>query len=137
MAASSGGGRPGPGANVPGRTGGSRDEIDDLWLKARDLVDTLRDEQLTAPVTVDYIDKRVSDPEAFRRMFDKVAKAEAGKFSDVVTGVGRSLDEALKETLAARKLHSERAEECPRQYRSFVDAYFEALSKAATAKAAE
>ena len=110
-------------------------EIDELWFKARDLADTLRDEELADQATLDYIHQRVEDPKAFRRMFDKVKKAEAGKFSDVVTGIGKSLDEVLKETLSAKKLHSERREECPVQYRSFVDAYFEALSKVATAKA--
>jgi hypothetical protein len=127
-------GQPGPGTNVPGGKGGPRDELDELWVKARDLSDTLEDEQLAEQPTLDYLRERVSDPTAFRQMFDKVKKAEAGKFADVVTGVGKSLDEVLKETLSAKKLHSERGEECPPQYRAFVDAYFEALSKAATGK---
>jgi len=127
-------GRAGPGSNVPGGVGGPRDEIDDLWFKTRDLADTLDDEQLADQATLDYIDHRVKDPRTFRRMFDKVKKAEAGKFADVVTGIGKSLDEVLKETLSAKKLHAERAEECPPRFRSFVNAYFEALSKAATRK---
>jgi hypothetical protein len=134
MAVSSTPGRPGPGANVPGGAGSARDEIGELWFKARDLAETLRDEQLAEQPTLDYLGRRVKDPQAFRQMFDKVKKAEAGKFSDVVTGIGKSLDEVLKETLAAKKLHSEQGEECPHQYRSFVNAYFEALSKVATAK---
>jgi hypothetical protein len=137
MGASPSQGRPGPGTNVPGGAGKPHDEIGDLWLKARELADTLRNEQLADQATLDYVGKRVTDPESFRQLFDKVRKAEAGKFSDVVTGIGKSLDEALKETLAAKKLHSEQGEECPHQYRSFVDAYFEALSKAATGKATE
>ena len=128
-------GRPGPGTNVPGGAGRPRDEVDALWLKTADLATTLRDEELADQTTLDYIHDRVKDPESFRRLFDKVKKAEAGRFSDVVMGVGKSLDEVLKETLSAKKLHSERSEECPPQYRSFVDAYFEALSKAATGKA--
>ena len=127
-------GRPGPGSNVPGGVLSGRDEIDDLWLKASDLAGTLGDEQLADPATLDYIRRRVKDPQTFRQMFDKVKKAEAGKFADVVTGVGKSLDEVLKETLSAKKLHSEQREECPPQFRSFVNAYFEALSKAATGK---
>jgi hypothetical protein len=127
-------GQPGPGRNEPGRAGGPRDEIDDLWFRARDLAETLRDEELADDATLDYIGRRVEDPKAFRRMLEKVKQAEAGKFADVVTGVGRSLDEILKETLSAKKLHSERREECPAKYRTFVDAYFEALSKAATAQ---
>ena len=134
MAMASTEGRPGPGQNVPGGMGSSRDPIDELWVKARDLADTLRDEQLAEDSTLDYIGRRVKDPKAFRKMFDKVRKAEAGKFADVVTGVGKSLDEVLKETLSAKRLHSERREECPAQYRSFVDAYFETLSKVATGK---
>ena len=132
MAMPSSPGRPGPGQNVPGGAGRADAEIDDLWLTARDLAQTLRDEELTDPATLEYIDRRVQDPERFREMFEKVRKAEAGKFSDVVRGVGRSLDEVLEETLSARKLHAERREECPAKFRSFVDAYFEALSKAAT-----
>ena len=128
-------GQPGPGSNVPGGAGGSRDEIDDLWFKAHDLAGTLRNEQLADEPTLDYIHRRVKDPSTFRSMFDKVKKAEAGKFSDVLTGIGKSLDEVLKETLSAKKLHSERQEECPPKYRTFVDAYFEALSKAAAGKA--
>ncbi|HUT00970.1 MAG TPA: hypothetical protein VM031_00840, partial [Phycisphaerae bacterium] len=131
-------GRPGPGTNVPGgMPGGLRDDIDDLWFQARDLADTLRGDQLADKATLEYIHKRVEDPKTFRRMFDKVKKAEAGKFSDVLTRVGKSLDEVLKETLSAKKLHSERREGCPAQYRSFVDGYFEALSKAATGKATD
>jgi hypothetical protein len=126
--------RPGPGRNVPGGTTGSRDEIDDLWVKARDLADTLRGEELADPAQLDYIGRRVRDPKAFRRMFDKVRRAEAGRFADVVTGVGRSLDEVLKETLSAKKLYAEQREECPPQYRSFVNAYFETLSRRATEK---
>ncbi|MGB2824371.1 MAG: hypothetical protein WBF17_25575, partial [Phycisphaerae bacterium] len=128
-------GRPGPGSNVPGGAGRPGDEIDDLWFKAHDLADTLRNEQLADEPTLDYVQRRVKDPSAFRSMFDKVKKAEAGKFSDVLTGIGKSLDEVLKETLSAKKLHSERQEECPPKYRSFVDAYFEALSKAAAGSA--
>jgi hypothetical protein len=125
-------GRPGAGQNVPGGAGRADEEIDDLWLTARDLTRTLRQEELVDGTTLEYIERRVQDPKRFREMFDKVRKAEAGKFSDVVTGVGRSLDEILEETLSARKLHAERREECPAKFRSFVDAYFEALSKAAT-----
>ena len=128
-------GKTGPGTNVPGGAGSARDEFDELWVKAHELVQTLRDEQLAEPAAVDYLAQRVRDPQAFRGMFDKVKQAEAGRFSDVVTGIGKSLDEVLKETLAAKKLNSEQREECPSQYRPFVDAYFEALSKAASAKA--
>ena len=127
-------GTAGLGSNVGGGAGPARDDVDQLWLKARDLADTLRDEELADTTTLNYLDRRVQDPESFRRMFDKVRKAEAGKFASVVTGIGRSLDEVLKETLSAKRLHSERREECPPQYRSFVDAYFESLSKAATKK---
>lgn len=130
--ASPGGGRPGPGANTPG---GRRDEIDALWFKARDLARTLRDEELAEPAALDYVHRRVKDPQTFRRMFEKVRKAEAGQFADVVTGIGKSLDEVLEETLSAKKLHSERQEQCPPAFRPFVNAYFESLSKAATAKA--
>jgi len=127
-------GRPGPGTNVLGGAGRGGDEIDDLWFKARDLAETLRDEQLADDATVDYIHRRVEDPKAFRTMFEKVKKAEAGRFANVVTGVGKSLDEVLKETLSAKKLQAERREDCPQKFRSFVDAYFESLSKAATGK---
>ncbi|MBM4039192.1 MAG: DUF4175 family protein [Planctomycetes bacterium] len=128
-------GTPGGGSNVGGGAGTGRDDVDQLWLKARDFADTLRDEELADPTTLNYLDRRVQDPESFRQMFDKVRQAEAGKFASVVTGIGKSLDEVLKETLSAKRLQSERGEECPPQYRSFVDAYFESLSKTATGKA--
>jgi len=126
-------GRPGPGTNVPGGAG-NRDEINDLWMKAQDLARTLGDEGLADKPTLDYIHGRVEDPKSFREMFDKVKQAEAGRFANVVSGVGKSLDDVLKETLAARKLHAEQREECPTQYRSFVHAYFEAMSRTVTGK---
>jgi dihydrodipicolinate synthase/N-acetylneuraminate lyase len=67
-------------------------------------------------------------------MFEKARKAEAGKFADVVLGVGQNLEEALKEALSAKRLQAEGLEECPPQYRPFVNAYYEALSKAAGTK---
>jgi phytoene dehydrogenase-like protein len=119
-----------PGAGQPGP------QVDSLWLKSRELTQTLRDEQLADPGALDYLARRVEDPATFREMFEKVKKAEAGRFANVVTGIGKSLDEVLKETLSAKKLHSEQREESPPKFRSFIDAYFESLSKAATGRGA-
>ena len=133
--ASSVAGRPGPDTGMPG-AGQPGPQVDSLWLKSRELTQTLRDEQLADPAALDYLARRVEDPtgKAFREMFEKVKKAEAGRFADVVTGIGKSLDEVLKETLSAKKLHSEQREESPPKFRPFIDAYFESLSKAATGK---
>jgi hypothetical protein len=127
-------GKPGPGSNVPGGAARSRDDIDELWYEAKDLVDTLRDQELAEGGTVEYIARKVEDPDEFRRMFDKINKAKAGKFADVVMGVGRSLDKVLEETLSAKRLQAEEQEQCPTKYRSFVNAYFESLSNAATGR---
>lgn len=137
MGVPSGQGRSGLGSDVGGGAARPADEIDAVWFKARELGQTLGDEQLADQTTVDYIRRRVEDPKTFREMFDKARKAEAGRFSDVVTGVGKSLDAMLQETLSAKKLHSEGREECPAKFRSFVDAYFEALSKTTARKAAD
>ena len=128
-------GRPGPDTGMPG-AGQPGPQVDSLWLKSRELTQTLRDEQLADPGALDYLARRVEDPATFREMFEKVKKAEAGRFANVVTGIGKSLDEVLKETLSAKKLHSEQREESPPKFRSFIDAYFESLSKAATGRGA-
>ncbi|MHC4716805.1 MAG: hypothetical protein ACYS5V_07540, partial [Planctomycetota bacterium] len=110
---------------------GSNRDIDEVWMRTRRLVDTLRKERLAEPQTVGFLDRRSGDLKAFRKMFDKARRAEAGRFADVTVGVGTSLEAALAEALSAKRLQAARAEECPPHYRAFVHAYFEALSKAA------
>ncbi len=129
------GGEPGSGGNMMGGPLGKRtDEVNDLWAKARELADVLQREQLTDQKTLDQIQQRITDPETFKTMFEQVRQAEAGKFSDIVEGVGKNLEKVLEETLSAKRLHDEQREECPPKYRTFLNAYFETLSKTATDK---
>jgi len=113
-----------------GASGTNRD-IDEVWMRTRRLVDTLRNEKLAEDQTIRFLDRQSGDLKTFRKMFEKARQADAGKFADVAIGVGTSLEEALAEALSAKRLAAARAEECPPRYRAFVNAYFEALSKAA------
>jgi hypothetical protein len=125
-------GRPGPGGRPPdGAAGAARGgEVTELWLKTRRLAGTLRKEGLVDARTLQYVDRRSADIRSFREMFERANREEAGKFSDMMLGVGSTLETALEEVLSAERLNAEQREECPPQYRSLVNAYFEALSKA-------
>ena len=112
-------------------SGGTNRDIGEVWMRTRRLVDTLRKEQLAESQTIRLLDRQSDDLKTFRRMFEKARQAEAGRFADVAIGVGTSLEEALAEAMSAKRLAAARTEECPPQYRAFVNAYFEALSRAA------
>jgi hypothetical protein len=80
------------------------------------------------------MEKRAGTLDSFKKMFEKANKAEAGKFAQTALAVGQNLDKALKEALSSNLLHDEQREECPAKYRTFVNAYFEGLSKAVNQK---
>jgi len=112
---------------------GNRDlQIDGLLFKTRRFAQTVEREGLVDERTLRAIKRKAMTEEEFRKMFDKVRKVEAGKFADLVLGVGKSLEQALQEELTAKRLHAEQREGCPPKYRNVVSSYFEALSKAAT-----
>ncbi len=113
---------------------GSNQEIGELWMKTRRLTDTLEREQLADQQAIGFMKRRSADINTFRKMFELAQKAEAMKFSQVALNVGAGLEEALEEALSAKRLHAEQREECPPKYREFVNAYFEALSKATSDK---
>jgi len=110
---------------------GTNRELDELMMKTQRLVGVLEKEQLAEQQTIQFIKRRSADANTFRKMFERARLAEAEKFSKVVLGVGKNLEEALQEALSEKRLHAELREECPPKYRDFVNAYFEALSKAA------
>ena len=129
-------GEPGDDAGSPSSAGGgagSNRDIGQLWVRSRRLAGTLRsleDEELEQ--TIRFIQRKAATIQDFKKMFERARKAEAMKFSSVVLGVGENMEAKLQEELSAKRLHAEQREECPPKYRDYVDAYYEALSKAAT-----
>jgi hypothetical protein len=130
------GGMPSPGQKGQSQSGGSgmglNQDIEDVFMMSQRLVGTLKTEQLAEEELIKYMEKRIADLETFKKMFEKANKVEAGKFAMVATGIGQNLEAALQEALSAKRLNAEEREECPPQYRTFVNAYFEGLSKAVT-----
>ena len=124
------------GQSQPGSMGGGgvgrNEDIDEMWLKTKGLVSTLKKEGLVDEKTLQFIERKATDIRSYRKMFELANKADAGKFADVMLGVGKDLRSALEEALIAKQLNTEQREECPPKYRSLVNAYFEALSKAAS-----
>ena len=109
-------------------------EITELWMKTRRLMRTLQKEGLAEDQTIRYVDRRSTDINKFKKMFERANRIEAGKFANVMMAVGANLEAALEEALSAKRLHAEQREECPPRYRALVNAYFEALSKAVSSK---
>jgi len=124
------------GRSQPGSMGGGgvgrNEDIDEMWLKTKGLVSTLKREALVDEKTLQLIERKATDIRSFRKMFELANKADAGKFADLMLGVGKDLRSALEEALIAKQLNTQQREECPPKYRSLVNAYFEALSKAAS-----
>jgi len=121
------------GEQAVGRPGGGK-EITELWMKTRRLMRTLQKEGLAEDQTIRYVDRRSTDINKFKKMFERANRIEAGKFANVMMAVGANLEAALEEALSAKRLHAEQREECPPRYRALVNAYFEALSKAVSSK---
>jgi hypothetical protein len=121
-----------PSPSSSGGGSGRNEDIDALYMKTRHLAGVLKQEQLVDAETLQFIERKATDVDSFRKRFERARQTEAGQFADVMLGVGKNLEATLQEVLSAKRLYTEQQEECPPKYRSYVNAYFEALSKAAT-----